>query len=62
MMLSIFSGDFQPAIRASQVVQWEKNSLEMQEMQADESSIPRSGRSSGEGMAIHSCILAWRMP
>jgi len=62
MMLSIFSGVFQPAVRSSQMIQWEKNSPEMQEMQADASSIPRSGRSSGEGMAIHSCILAWRMP
>jgi len=24
--------------------------------------IPRSGRSTGEGNANHSCILAWRIP
>ena len=28
----------------------------------DMSSIPGLGRSSGEGMAIHSSILAWRIP
>ena len=28
----------------------------------DVGSIPGSGRSSGGGMAIHSSILAWRMP
>ena len=29
---------------------------------ADQGSIPRSGRSSGKGIAIHSSILAWRIP
>ena len=29
---------------------------------ADQGSIPGSGRSSGKGMAIHSSILAWRIP
>ena len=28
----------------------------------DTGSIPGSGRSTGEGMATHSNILAWRMP
>ena len=28
----------------------------------DPSSIPRLGRSPGEGMATHSSILAWRIP
>ena len=28
----------------------------------DLGSIPGSGRSSGEGMAIHSNILSWRIP
>ena len=34
----------------------------MQEMQADMSSVPGSVRSLEEGMAIHSSILAWRIP
>jgi len=47
------------AIWASQVAQWYRNHLPMQEMQV---------RSLGqedpleEGMATHSCILAWRIP
>ena len=28
----------------------------------DMGSIPGSGRSPGEGMAIHSSVLAWRIP
>ena len=28
----------------------------------DLGSIPGSGRSSGEGMAIHASVLAWRVP
>ena len=28
----------------------------------DTGSIPGSGRSPGEGMAIHSCSLVWRIP
>ena len=47
------------AIWASQVAQWYRNYLPMQEIQV---------RSLGqedlleEGMATHSCILAWRIP
>ena len=44
------------------MAQWVKNLPAMQEMQADESLIPRLGRSLEEGMATHSSILAWRIP
>jgi len=44
------------------VAQWVKNLPAMQEMQADTSLIPGSGRSPEGGKAIHSYILAWKIP
>ena len=40
---------------ASEVALWVKNLPAMQEMQ-----VPSLGRE--EGMATHSCVLAWRIP
>ena len=44
------------------MVQWVKSPPAMQEMQADVSSIPRSGKSPSGGHSTHSSILAWRIP
>ena len=45
----------------SQVSQWERTCLPIQEMPRDRGLIPGSGRSPGEGMAIPSSILAWKI-
>ena len=49
------------ALLWSQVSQWERTCLPIQEMPRDRGLIPGSGRS-GEGMAIPSSILAWKIP
>ena len=41
---------------------FKQNPPEMQASQETRGSIPGSGRSSGEGMAMHSSVLAWRIP
>ena len=50
------------AIWASQVAQWYRNHLPMQEIQ--EIQVRSLGQEDllEEGMATHSCILAWRIP
>ena len=48
-------------VGASQVAKWVKNPPAMQE-RGDMCSVPDLGRSFVEGTAIHSSILAWRIP
>ena len=47
---------------ASQVVQWKRICLPMQEMSETWVLIPESGRSPEKEMATHSSILAWEIP